>query len=337
MLEKADLSLLGVLANHVKTRLNGDYVFFNRNFHIEPTNICRFSCKFCSYRRSAGDPDSWDYSLEEMLVQVKNQLHKNVTEVHIVGGAYPNRDISSTLKLIESIRAMAPELHIKAYSAVELDYMFQVNNTSVKDGLAMLKKAGLNSLPGGGAEIFNPLIRNIICPEKTDAQRWLEIHETAHNLGIPSNATMLYGHIESAGDRISHMDRLRSLQDKTGGLNCFIPLKYRRKNNPLGTTTSEVNTIDDLRMFAVSRIFMDNIRHLKAYWPMLGKDNSVLALSFGVDDLDGTIDDTTKIYSMAGVKESNISMSSAQMVSLIKQSGYIPAERDSLYNILKGY
>ena len=312
-------------------------MFFNKNFHIEPTNICRFSCKFCSYRRSAGDPDSWDYNIDEMLGQVKAQLHKKVTEVHIVGGAYPNRHIDPTLRLIENIRAMAPELHIKAYSAVELDYMFKISNIDAKTGLTMLKKAGLSSLPGGGAEIFNPAIRNIICPEKTDAQRWLEIHETAHNLDIPSNATMLYGHIESAGDRIDHMAKLRSLQDKTGGFNCFIPLKYRRKNNPLGITTPEVNTIDDLRMFAVSRIFMDNIRHLKAYWPMLGKDNSVLALSFGVDDLDGTIDDTTKIYSMAGVKEPNVSMSTTQMISLIKQSGYTPAERDSLYNILQTY
>ncbi len=334
LLNEAELPFLGMLANRVRERLNGNLACFNRNFHIEPTNICRYHCRFCSYRRTAGAPDSWDYSLSEMLDTVQAKVAEGATEVHVVGAVYPGRGLKSAIELIGAIRAVAPLLHIKAYSAVELDYMFSADGVEPTEGLRRLKEAGLNSLPGGGAEIFDSEIRSAICPEKTDSQTWLNLHEAAHRLGIPSNATMLYGHIESGSHRIDHMARLRDLQDRTGGFNCFIPLKFREQNNELGLSVQELGLADDLRMYAVARVYLDNFRHLKAYWPMLGKEGAMVALSYGVDDLDGTIDDTTRIYSMAGAEEQNPAMNSQQMAHLIRGAQRTPVERDSLYNII---
>jgi len=334
--EKASLPLLGILSAIVKERLTGNLVFFNCNFHIEPTNICINNCRFCSYRRKSGEPGNWVYSIDEMLEIVKKYDDIYVTEVHITGGVHPERDISFYCELIRRIHQYRPELSIKAFSAIELDYMFSKSGYSIEEGLRMLKECGLSSIPGGGAEIFDEEIREKICPEKTSSGKWLEIHETAHRLNIPSNATMLYGHIENYIHRIDHMERLRSLQDKTGGFNAFIPLKFKKHNNPM-SDIGEVSLTEDLRNYAVARIYLDNFRHLKAYWPMLGKENSQISLSFGVDDIDGTIGDSTRIYSMAGSPETSPSMSIPEIVSLIRQSGYMPAERDTFYNILKEY
>ena len=329
--EKADLPLLGLLASTVRRRKNGNSAYYNRNFHIEPTNLCIYNCRFCSYRRPAGDPHCWDYSNEEILDAVKRFDCKNVTEVHITGGVHPSHDIRHYGSLISRIKSHRPSLHIKAFSAVELDHIIKMAGLTIENGLSMLKDYGLDSIPGGGAEIFDEALREKICKDKTSSEQWLTIHETAHKLGIHSNATMLYGHIETWAHRIDHMNRLRLLQDRTGGFNAFIPLKFKQVNNSM-SDIAEVSIIEDLRNYAVARIFLDNIPHLKAYWPMTGKTVAQISLSFGADDLDGTIDDTTKIYSMAGAEEKNPSMTSGEICKLISEAGYIPVERDSLYN-----
>jgi len=327
----SDLPLLGMLASLVRKRKNGNLAFFNKNFHLEPTNICVFNCRFCSYHKAAGDPESWEYNHEQMLDIVKRFDNKDVTEVHIVGGVHPSYDLYYYGKLIQKIKQHRPSLHVKAFSAIELDYMIRKTDLSIEEGLAVLKGYGLDSIPGGGAEIFDEAIREKICCDKSSSVIWLKIHEEAHRLGIPSNATMLYGHIENYSHRIDHMNRLRTLQDKTGGFNAFIPLKYKKANNSM-EYLGEVSITEDLKNYAVARIFLDNIQHIKAYWPMTGKETAQLSLSFGADDLDGTIDDTTKIYSMAGAEDKNPSMSTSEISTLILNAGFEPVERDSVYN-----
>ncbi|MFM9027249.1 MAG: aminofutalosine synthase MqnE [Bacteroidota bacterium] len=335
--ESAELSLLGGFANLVRERKNGNNTYFNRNFHIEPTNICVFSCNFCSYSRTLKErEDGWESSIDAMLEKVIAYDGQPVTEVHIVGGVHPKMDLEFFCELLRRIRIHRPELHIKAFTAVELDYMFRKAKVDVKEGLTRLKSAGLDSLPGGGAEIFDEAVRNEICADKCSSEQWLHIHQTAHELGIHSNATMLYGHIENFSHRIDHMGRLRDLQDKTGGFNTFIPLKFRNKNNEM-SAIPEVGLMDDLRCYAVARIFLDNFNHVKAYWPMIGRQTAQLLQSFGVDDLDGTIDDSTKIYSMAGAEEQIPSLSTPQLVDLIKHAGRSPIERDTLYNVVRDY
>jgi len=334
LFKNGGLADLGLIAGIVRKRHNGLFAYFNHNFHIEPTNKCIYNCRFCSYHKNEGDPDSWEYSHEEMLDIVKRFDNKNVTEVHIVGGVHPSYDLHYWGSLIKKIKEHRPALHVKAFSAIELDYMISAARLSVEDGMKILKDYGLDSIPGGGAEIFDSEIRKMICDEKASAEMWLTIHETAHRLGIPSNATMLYGHMETYAHRIDHLDRLRTLQDKTGGFNSFIPLKYKMSNNSM-SFLGEVNLTEDLKNYAVSRIFLDNFKHIKAYWPMLGKENAQLALSFGVDDMDGTIDDTTRIYSMAGSEEDKPAMTTGELCKLISDAGYIAVERDSLYNTIR--
>jgi aminodeoxyfutalosine synthase len=334
--EKADLADLGLLAGIVRRRINGNYAYYNRNFHIEPTNKCIYNCRFCSYHKPDGDPESWEFSHEEMLGIVKGFDGRNVTEVHIVGGVHPGHDIHYYGQLLRRIKEHRPSLHIKAFSAIELDHMIRISGLTLKQGLQHLRDCGLDSIPGGGAEIFDEEVRKKISPEKSTADTWLEIHETAHNLGISSNATMLYGHIEQYSHRVGHMERLRSLQDRTKGFNTFIPLKYRKANNSM-SWLGEVSVTEDLRNYAVSRIFLDNIPHIKAYWPMTGRETAQLSLSFGADDLDGTIDDTTRIYSMAGAEDEHPSISAGEMCLLIREAGFEPAERDSLYNLINTF
>jgi aminodeoxyfutalosine synthase len=332
--EKADLTVLGLLASLVRRRINDRFVYFNRNFHIEPTNKCIYNCRFCSYHKPANDPESWEYSIDQMLEIVKKFDKNPVTEVHIVGGVHPSHDLNYYGELLKRIKNHRPSLHIKAFSAIELDYMIKKTGDTIEDGLKKLRNYGLDSIPGGGAEIFDENIRKGICDEKASSEVWLSIHEKAHQLGIPSNATMLYGHSEKYIHRIDHMERLRQLQDRTNGFNAFIPLKYKKSHNRM-SHLGEVSTLEDLRNFAVSRIYLDNIPHIKAYWPMTGKDIAQLSLSFGADDMDGTIDDTTKIYSMAGAEENKPVMTTDEIVNLINQAGYIPVERDTLYNVIR--
>ena len=337
LFEKGSLPFVGALANSIREKLHGDFTYFNRNFHIEPTNVCVFSCNFCSYSRLyAHKEEGWELTSDQMLDIVKSYDDKPVTEVHIVGGVHPKLNLAFFADLLMKIKEHRPSLHIKGFTAVELDYMFRKAKMTVEEGLSLLQKAGLNSLPGGGAEIFHPEIRDQICADKVDADGWLLIHETAHRLGMPSNATMLYGHIEKYAHRIDHMRRLRELQDKTGGFNTFIPLKFRNKDNDM-SHIAESTIVEDMKMYAVARIYLDNFPHLKAYWPMLGRQNAQLSLSFGVNDIDGTIDDTTKIYSMAGSEEQRPAMSTEQLVNLVTQANRKPVERDTLYNVVREY
>jgi aminodeoxyfutalosine synthase len=337
LFEKADLPFVGALANFIRERLHGNTTYFNRNFHIEPTNVCVFSCAFCSYSRLyAKKEEGWELSIDQMLDIVKSYDDKPITEVHIVGGVHPKMNMTYFIELMQKIKAHRPSLHVKAFTAVELDYMFRKVKLSIEDGMKQLHSAGLDSLPGGGAEIFHPEIREKIAADKVDANGWLRIHEVAHELGMHSNATMLYGHIEKYQHRIDHMRRLRELQDKTKGFNTFIPLKFRNKDNDM-SNVPESSIAEDMRLYAIARIYLDNFPHLKAYWPMLGRQNAQLTLSFGVNDIDGTIDDSTKIYSMAGSEEQSPKMSTEELVQLIKQVKRKPVERDTLYKVVKDY
>jgi aminodeoxyfutalosine synthase len=337
LFEKASLPYVGALANWKRESLHGDTTYFNKNFHIEPTNVCVFSCKFCSYSKLyAHKEEGWELTIDQMMDIVKSYDGKPVTEVHIVGGVHPKLTLEFFISLLKAIKAHRPELHIKGFTPVELDYMFRKANLSTEEGMKRAQEAGLDSLPGGGAEIFHPDIRNIICADKATGDEWLHIHRTAHNLGMHSNATLLYGHIEKAEHRIDHMERLRQLQDETKGFNTFIPLKFRNKDNDMHDVP-ESTMANDLKMYAISRLYLDNFPHVKAYWPMLGREIAQLTLSYGVNDIDGTIDDTTKIYSMAGSEEQTPVMTTEELVRLIKQAHRKPVERGTLYNVIQDY
>jgi len=337
LFESGEISYLGALAHYIKMREHGLNVFFNRNFHIEPTNKCVFTCKFCSYSRLVQqEEEAWELTADQMVHIVEKYKGQPVTEVHIVGGVHPKMSLKFFADLVKRVHETNPALHIKGFTAVELEYMFRKAKVSFKEGLSVLKEHGLNSLPGGGAEIFHNEVRDVICKDKASSEEWLEIHETAHTLGMPSNCTMLYGHIEKYWHRVDHMNRLRDLQDRTKGFNTFIPLKFRNQDNEM-SHIPEVSALEDLRCYAVSRIYMDNISHLKAYWPMIGRNTAQLLLHFGVDDIDGTIDDSTKIYTMAGSEEQNPAMSTPELIHLISSAGFKPVERDTLYNVLHDY
>lgn len=337
LFQNGQLGFLASLATIVRERKNGNYTYFNRNFHIEPTNICIYTCKFCSYSRLIKQrSDGWELTHDDIMRIVKSYDDQPVTEVHIVGGVLPQYDTRFYSDLFKAIKAHRPELHIKALTPVEYHYIFKKDKLSYEEGMQLMKESGLDSLPGGGAEVFAQEIREKIAKDKCTAEQWLRIHEIWHNLGGKSNATILYGHIESYAHRINHLELLRNLQDITGGFQTFIPLKFLNKDNEM-SHLPEVTVLEDLRNYAVSRIFLDNFDHIKAYWPMIGRETAQLSLSFGVDDLDGTIDDTTKIYTMAGSEEQNPSLTSKQLAKLIAEGGRTPVERDTLYNIIKEY
>ncbi|MFA6946193.1 MAG: aminofutalosine synthase MqnE [Pedobacter sp.] len=335
--EKAELGYLGVLANYIREKRHGDKTYFNRNFHIEPTNLCVYDCKFCSYsvlikERSQG----WEYTMEEMLDIVKKYDSEPVTEVHLVGGVLPQYDLKFYSELFSAIHKHRPGLHVKALTPVEYHYIFKKAKIDYATGMKLMKEAGLDSIPGGGAEIFHPEIREQIAKDKCTGGQWLQIHEEWHKLGMRSNATMLYGHIEEYKHRVDHLEQLRSLQDRTGGFQTFIPLKFRNQDNQM-SHVPEVSVIEDLKNYAISRIYLDNFDHIKAYWAMISRSTAQLSLNFGVDDIDGTLDDTTKIYSMAGAEEQNPAMSTRELVELIKQIDRHPVERDTLYNVVTDY
>jgi aminodeoxyfutalosine synthase len=335
--EKGELGYLGILANYIREKRHGDKTYFNRNFHIEPTNLCVYDCKFCSYSRLIKQrSEGWEYTMDEMLEIVYKYDGEPVTEVHIVGGVLPQYDVAFYSELFSRIRAHRPGLHIKALTPVEYHYIFKKAKIDYATGMRLMKDAGLQSIPGGGAEIFHPEIREQIAKDKCTGDQWLAIHEEWHKLGMRSNATMLYGHIEKFWHRVDHMDRLRNLQDKTGGFQTFIPLKFRNQDNQM-SHVPESTVVEDLRNYAIARIYLDNFDHIKAYWAMISRNTAQLSLNFGVDDIDGTLDDTTKIYSMAGAEEQNPGMSTKQLVDLIKQVGRQPIERDTLYNVVTDY
>lgn len=335
--QHADLGYLGVLANYVREQKHGDNTYFNRNFHLEPTNLCVYDCKFCSYSRLIKQKEEgWALSMEEMLDIVKKYDNEPVTEVHIVGGVLPQYDVAFYSALFTAIKKHRPELHVKALTPVEYHYIFKKAKIDYAKGMLLMKEAGLESIPGGGAEIFHPEVRDLIAKDKCTGEQWLQIHEEWHKLGMRSNATMLYGHIEKFEHRVDHMEQLRQLQDKTGGFQTFIPLKFRNQHNQM-SDVPEVSVIEDLRNYAISRIYLDNFDHIKAYWAMISRQTAQLSLNFGVDDIDGTLDDTTKIYSMAGAEEQNPAMSTQELVNLIKQVKRKPIERDTLYNVVTDF
>ncbi len=329
LFESDDIFSLGRLASFVAEKKNGNKAYFIRNRHINPTNICINRCRFCAFSRSVGQDGAFELTTKEIVSKLKPlvRAYHPISEVHIVGGLHPDWPFGHYLEMISKIKKLFPRLHIKAFTAVEVDHMSRISNLSLAKTLTALKSAGLDSMPGGGAEIFAPAIRKRLCPEKISGTRWLEVMAAAHFAGIKTNATMLYGHIERFEDRVDHLIRLRDLQDRTGGFQAFIPLAYHPKNTKIkGRYTSG---IDDLKTIAISRLFLDNFDHVKAYWIMLGEKVSQLALKFGADDIDGTIIEE-KITHSAGAMTGE-QLSADQLVYLIKRAGKIPVERDSFY------
>ncbi|PLX08574.1 MAG: aminofutalosine synthase MqnE [Marinilabiliales bacterium] len=328
--KNSSLAFCAFLANSIRERLYAKKAFLNVNTHIEISNRCVNKCKFCSFYRKKGDPDCWDLEIDDVLRFLESKSEENLTEVHLTGGLHTEKTSQFYCDLFTEIKKQFPQIHIKAFTAVEIEYFAKSDGLTTEEAISKLKTHGLNSLAGGGAEILDDKIRRKICPEKTNSETWLKVHKIAHQTGLSSNCTMLYGHIESVEDRIYHMAKLRELQEETNGFNCFIQLKYKTYGNRLNIHT-EINLPEELKTYAIARIFLHNIPHIKAYWPMTGIENAALAMSYGADDMDGTISDSTKIYSMAGSIEQKPQISKAEMEELISLHGFVPVERDSLY------
>ncbi len=332
LMHSNDIISLGQLASKVKERKTGNYAYFNVNRHINLTNICVSRCKFCAFSRDKTDHDAYTMTIEEVLEAAQSARHLGITELHIVSGLHPDLPFDYYLEVISCLKKAMPQIHIQAFTAVEIGYFSKISNLPVQEVLVRLKEAGLGSLPGGGAEILNSRIREAVCPKKASAKDWLDIMRTAHNLGIKSNATMLYGHIETPEERIDHLLALRSLQDETGGFQSFIPLPFHPQNTQL-TDIKKPTAFENLRMLAVSRLVLDNFPHIKAFWIMLGLKAAQLSLLFGVDDLDGTVVEE-KITHAAGA-ETDQSISREELLDLISSTGRVPVERDTLYNVIK--
>jgi len=325
LMRSDDIFTLGELASIETERHCGNRAFYVRNIHINPTNICVNRCKFCAFSRSRGEVGAYEMSTRQILGQIRKAMP--LSEVHLVGGLHPDWPFEHYVRMVSSIKRSFPALHLKAFTAAEIDYMMKLSGLGLDEVLDSLRDAGLDAMPGGGAEIFSPSVRNRLCPEKLTGERWLEVIEAAHMAGIRTNATMLYGHLEKFSHRVDHLMKLRDLQDRTGGFQAFIPLSYHPDNTEIGG--SGVSGLDDLRTIAVSRLVLDNFAHIKAYWVMLGEKVSQLALRFGADDLDGTIVEE-KITWSAGEK-SRRGMTSEELRRLIKMAGKRPVERDSFY------
>lgn len=335
LFETDDLLTVGALANYVTEKKNGKYAYFVINRQINPTNICALDCNFCAFATmDKNDPKAYEMSYEEIIKKAEYAVSQGACEVHIVGGLHPDWSFDVYLKMVSLLKERFPKLHIKAFTAVEIDYFSRISGLSYEDVLTKLKEAGLGSLPGGGAEIFAPRVRRIIAPTKIGWKKYLEIHKTAHRLGLHSTVTMLYGHVETYEERIDHMLKVREAQEETGGFTCFIPLAYQPENNQLNIT-EHTHGVDDLKTIAVSRLLLDNIPHIKAYWVMIGEKIAQVALNFGADDMDGTVMEE-KIAHFAGAK-SPTQQQKEKLVRLIKEAGKIPVERDTLYNHIKVY
>lgn len=327
--QHADLFTLGELANLVRERKNGNRTFYNVNTHLNPTNVCVYRCTFCSFRADLKSENAFVMSDEQILGRAREATEKGCTELHIVGGLHHQLPYEWYLGIIRNIHREFPNLHLKAWTAVEWDWFERLTKRPTKELLAEMKEAGLGSLPGGGAEIFHPDVRTKICDYKADADQWLRVHREWHELGGRSNATMLYGHIEKPEHRLDHMLRLRELQDITGGFQTFIPLAFHPENNTLGANISKPSGMMDLKMMAIARLMLDNFPHIKAYWQMLGVKIAQVAQSYGADDIDGTVVHET-IYHAAG-SDSPQELSVADLRRLIEEAGREPIERDTLY------
>jgi len=326
-----DIHAVGEMADLANRRVNGDRVYFIVNRHINPTNICVNRCKFCAFSKSGEEPLAYTMTLDEILSRAEEARYQNATELHVVGGLHPDLSFDFYLRMLRALRERFPEMHIQAFTAVEIDYFAQITGLPLEEVIRDLKDAGLGSLPGGGAEIFAPEIRNRICPEKITGDRWLEIMERVHNAGLRSNATMLYGHVETLASRVDHMRRLRDLQDRTGGFQSFIPLAFHPKNTEIAK--GYTSGLTDLLALAVGRIYLDNFRHVKSFWIMVGPKVAQVSLHFGVNDIDGTVVEE-RITHAAGARTGQ-EMTVTELVTLIRQAGRIPVERDTLYNVVR--
>jgi len=321
---------LGRLADVVRRGLHGDVAYYNVNRHINPTNVCvyTYNCKFCSFAAMKGEPHAWQMSLEEVWAKAAEQGGNEVTEFHIVGGLHPDLSMAWYEEMLRGLKERFPRAHLKAFTAIEIGWFAKREKLSIEETLKRLVAAGLGSLPGGGAEIFHPEVREVICDGKLDADEWLEVHRVAHGLGLKTNCTMLYGHVEKVHHKVDHLMRLRKLQDETGGFNAFIPLAYHPENNYLGLKYHTTG-LDDLRHVATARLVLDNVPHVKAYWVMVTPKLAQVALSFGADDLDGTVVEET-IYHMAGA-ETQQTLPRRELERVIREAGFTPVERDTLY------
>ncbi|HEY2731082.1 MAG TPA: aminofutalosine synthase MqnE [Polyangia bacterium] len=334
LFEHRNLLELGLLANEVRERLHGERTYFNRNLHINATNVCEASCRFCSFARlEEGKPGAYTMSHAEAWGKLQARLDARdpITEIHIVNGLHPGLPFEYYTELLAGLKRLQPSIHLKAFTAVEIFYFHKKYDLPIAEVITRLRAAGLDSIPGGGAEIFAARVRKKICDDKCTGDEWLEVHRTAHRLGLRSNCTMLYGTIETVEERVDHMLRLRALQAETGGFQTFIPLAFHPDNNALMKLPGPTG-VEDLRTYAVARLVLDNIPHLKAYWIMLGVKTAQSALWFGADDLDGTVQEE-KIYHMAGA-ETPQAMSPNEIVRIIRNAGRAPVERDTLYNVL---
>jgi len=324
-----DLFAIADMANHIRRQKSGRQVFFNVNRHINYSNICKLSCSFCAFQRKEGDEGAYTFSVNQILERAQQASLEGATELHMVGGLHPTAPFSYYLEFLSAIKKNFPQLHLKCFTAIEIIHLSKVSGLSIKDTLLKLKEAGLDSMPGGGAEIFHPEVRKKICPEKETADEWLAVHKQAHEIGFKTNATMLYGMVEKPEHRVDHVLRLRELQDQTGGFQAFIPLAFHPKTNEKGVDGIWSTGLNDIKTYAISRILLDNFQHVKVYWSMLGLKLAQIMLGFGVDDFDGTVMEE-KIYHEAG-SDMPQSINAAYIQKLIKEAGYEPVERDTLY------
>jgi len=329
-----DLLAIGYLANIVRERKNGNNAYFIYNQHINYSNICTNLCKFCAFGKDKESDLAYEMSVEDVREKVRERLAEPITEIHMVGGIHPDLPYSYYTDLLTVIKEERPDVHIQAFTCVEIAHLGEISGLGTEGVLRDLKRAGLGSIPGGGAEVFSPRIRELTCEKKLSGSGWLEVAKAAHNLGLHTNATMLYGHIETVEERVEHLDMLRQAQDETGGFLAFIPLAFHPKNTELAKL-SRTSGVDDLKNIAISRCFLDNFPHIKAYWVMIGQKLSQIALSFGADDVDGTVKEEI-ITHMAGA-ETEQAMSRDQLLRLIREAGRTPIERDTLYNIIHAF
>jgi len=326
-----DILFLGNLAKYVKEKKTGNQVYFNVNRHINLTNICVSRCKFCAFSCNKNDSNAYAMTIEE-AAETALSAPKNITELHIVSGLHPDKPFNYYVDIIKALRKALPHIHIKAFTAVEIDYFSKISGLGTKEVLQTLKNAGVNSLPGGGAEIFNPKVRSKICPKKATADEWLDATRAAHKLGLKSNSTMLYGHIETLEDRIDHLVKIRELQDETNGFLTFIPLPFHPQNTELSHLKKPTG-VENLKMIAISRLMLDNFNHIKAYWIMMGPKVAQLSLDFGADDIDGTVTEE-KITHAAGAQTDKF-IEKNELIEMIKEMGRTPVERDTLYNVVR--
>ncbi|HJZ85526.1 MAG TPA: aminofutalosine synthase MqnE [Polyangia bacterium] len=328
-----NLPELGMLANQVRERMHGDRAYYNLNLHINATNVCVADCMFCSFARlKPGDPGAYTMSLEQAWGKLRERAHQPITEIHIVNGLHPDLPFEYYEELLRGLKRIRPDIHLKCFTAVEIHFFAHTFGMSYEKVLTRLREAGLGSLPGGGAEIFAPRVRRKICADKATTEEWLDVHRVAHRMGLRSNCTMLYGHIETFEERVDHMLKLRALQDETGGFQTFIPLAFHPEGNALARLPAPLG-YDDLRTYAVARLVLSNVPHLKAYWIMLGLKIAQVALWFGADDIDGTVQEE-KIYHMAGAHTPE-ALTRAQLEAAIRAAGRVPVQRDTLYNIIE--